>query len=148
MKDNPRLTLREGIEKFCKKNAALFSERDLSPEAEKFFLYHDTAHVVFGCGTSLFGEGIVKIFTIWGTTLGFWGHLAGYSEANAFSLFRQYSVRHLARNIGRLILAGPRAIVRARRMTKPWPWSDHSQYLDMPLEDIRREFNIKVFRRK
>jgi hypothetical protein len=145
VKDNPRLTLREGIEKFHEENAAQFSEQDLSPEAKKFFLYHDTAHVVFGCSRSFFGEGVVKIFTIWGTTLGFRGHLAGYSEADAFSLFRQYSARHLARHIGRLLLAAPRAFVRGQRMTKPWPWSDHSQYLDIPLADIRREFNIKVF---
>jgi hypothetical protein len=140
-----RLTLREAIEKFHEEHAAQFSEQDLSPEAKKFFLHHDTAHVVFGCGTSLFGEGIVKIFTIWGTTLGFRGHLSGYSEADAFGLFRQYSARHVVRHIGPLLLAAPRAFVRARRMSKPWPWSDHGQYLDIPLADIRREFNIKVF---
>lgn len=140
-----RLTLRQATEKFHEEHAVHFSGQDLSPEAKKFFLYHDTAHVVFGCDTSLFGEGIVKLFTIWGTTLGFRGHLAGYSEAGAFSLFRQYSTRHLARHIGRLLLAAPRAFIRARRMSKPWPWSDHGEYLDMPLADIRREFNIKVF---
>ena len=139
------MTLREAIERFQEENAAQFSERELSPEATEFFRHHDTAHVVFGCDTSLSGEGIVKIFTIWGTTLGFRGHLAGYAEANALSLFRLYSVRHVAHHIGRLLLAGPVAFVRARRMSKPWPWSDHGQYLDVPLEDIRREFSIKVF---
>lgn len=145
MKDNPELTLREAIEELYEENAALFARRDLSPEAKEFFRSHDTAHVVFGCDTSLFGEGVVKIFTIWGSSLGFWRHVAGYAEADAFSLFRQYSVRHLARHIGKLLLAAPRAFIRARRMHRPWPWSDHGEYLDVPLKEIRREFNIRVF---
>lgn len=144
MRDNPELTLRAGIAQFCEKNAALLAERNVSPEAKAFFRFHDTAHVVSDCDTSVFGEGVVKMFTIFGTTLGFRGHLAGYSEADAADLFRQYSMGQLIRDGGRLILVAPKVITRARRMYKPWPWSDHSQYLDRPLGAIRREFNIKV----
>ncbi len=145
MKEQASLTLREGIDRFYKEHDAPRGGQNVSPEANQFFLCHDTAHVVFGCDTSFFGEGIVKIFTIWGTTLGFRGHLAGYSDANAFSLFRQYRLRHLVKNFARLVLTAPRAIIRARRMSKPWPWSDHQHYLDKPISDIRREFNIQVF---
>ncbi len=146
MDEDGKLTLREALEKFRQRNAAMFSERDLSPEAETFFRCHDTVHVVFGCDTSLFGEGVVKLFTIFGTTLGFVGHLKGYAEADAFSLFRQYSVLHVMRHISRLIAIMPLVVFRAKRMKKPWPWSDHGEYLDRTLEGIRAEFGIRVLR--
>ena len=138
------MTLREGLDRHHAKNAAVFSEADLSPEAQAFFRCHDVAHVVFGCDTSLCGEGLLKIFTIFGTTMGFRTHLAAYAQAGAFGLFRQYGLRAVLRDIGRLCVRIPRAIVRARRMTKPWPWSDHGEYLDVSIADIRREFNIEV----
>jgi ubiquinone biosynthesis protein Coq4 len=143
---NSAQTLREELRRFCAVNEALFSARDMSPEAREFFRNHDTAHVVFGCDTSIFGEGVLKIFTIFGTTLGFWKHLTGYAEADAFALFKQYSRRHLARHIFKLIAKCPRAFINAKQMEKPWPWDAHDEYLDRSIEEIRSEFNIKVVR--
>ena len=42
----------------------------LSPEAAHFFRCHDTVHVVFGCGTTLDDEAVVKIASLLGTTAG------------------------------------------------------------------------------
>ncbi len=140
---NTNLTLREAIQEFNSKNSKYFSSRDISLEAQEFFRCHDIAHVIFDCNTSIVGEGEVKIWSIFGTTLGFWKHLRGYAEADAFSLFRQYSWSHVMKSIFKLIVTMPRAIIRARRMTKRWTWSSYEAYLDMPLMKIREEFNIK-----
>lgn len=142
--DDPSVTLREGLERYRAANATVISAREVSPEAAQFFRCHDVAHVVFGCDTSLSGEGTVKLWTIFGTTLGFWKHLRGYSEASAFALFRQYSRHHLVKHLGRLLRSIPGTIQRARRMTRPWPWSDHDGYLDCGIDDIRAEFGIEV----
>lgn len=147
MIDDSESTLRQGVERLCMQNAAFFSERDTSPEAQEFFRCHDTAHVVFGCDTSLFGEGALKLFTIFGTTLGFWKHVFAYREVDAFTLFRQYGGRHIAKNGFLLILNVPRIVIRARQMRKPWPWSDHEEYLDKSIIDIRNEYRIRVVRR-
>ncbi len=136
-------TLREVITEFNSDNAKYFGDRDKSPEAQKFFECHDIAHVVFGCDTSIVGEGKVKIWSIFGTTMGFRKHLRGYAEADAFSLFQQYSWRHVLKSIGQLLITMPRVMIRARHMTKPWPWSEYQPYLDMSLNEIRQEFNIK-----
>lgn len=136
------ITLREGFERFNKKNAKYFSDRDTSEEATEFFRGHDIAHVVFGCDTSFFGEGVVKIWTVFGTSLGFWKHISGYQEADAFSLFRMYSPGHIAKNLLRLLVTIPTVIIRAKRMSKPWNWSDFESYMDVPLGKIREEFNI------
>lgn len=144
MEKGAAITLRQGLKQLHEQNRAVFSDREVSSEAQQFFRCHDVAHVVFGCNTTLFGEGILKVFTIFGTTLGFWNHLSGYAEGGAFGLFRQYSMLHVLRNVFWLVLSSPSAIVRAKSMTKPWPWADHSEYLDRSLEDIRKEFNISV----
>jgi ubiquinone biosynthesis protein Coq4 len=119
----------------------------MSPEAQEFFRCHDTAHIVFGCDTSIFGEGVLKIFTIFGTTLDFWKHVLAYTEADAFALFRQYSWRHIVKNVFKLIVNIPRTFIHAKQMSKPWPWSDHDEYLDKSVKEIRNEFKIKVVRR-
>lgn len=138
------ITLRQGLDRFYEANGAMFSDRDVSPEAQAFFRCHDVAHVVFGCKTTLFGEGVLKLFTIFGTTLGFWRHLSGYAESSAFRLFRQYSVLHVVRNLFWLFLSIPRVIIHAKCMRRPWPWDHYNEYLDRPLAEIRQVFNIVV----
>ncbi len=138
------MTLREGLNRHYEENVAILSERQVSSEAKEFLRCHDVAHVVFGCNTSLFGEGILKLYTIFGTTLGFRKHLRAYAEADAFGLFRQYSTLHVLQNVLRLSVNIPRAIYIARSMSRPWPWSDHSEYLDESIQEIRKEFNIRV----
>lgn len=144
MNDDPTRTLRQGIERFAEANKAILSSCETSEEADRFFRCHDTAHVVFGCDASIFGEGTVKLWSIFGTTLGFWNHVRGYSEADAFSLFRQYSRRHVAKHIVSLIASVPRTITRARRTRMRWPWSEYEAYLDVPLAEIRTEFGIET----
>ena len=144
MVDDSELILREAVERLHVQNSAEFSRREMSPEVQEFFRCHDTAHIVFGCDTSIYGEGVLKIFTIFGTTLGFRGHISAYAEADAFTLFRQYSRLHLVKNIFKLIINIPRTVIYARQMRKPWPWSDHDEYLEKSVADIRNEFGIKV----
>lgn len=146
MKDCTAITLREGVRRHRQKNTAISTEDDLSPEAQAFFRCHDVAHVVFGCDTSIVGEGVLKVFTIFGTTLGFRGHLSGYAAADAFRLFRQYSVLHVLTNILKLPVYLSLALVRANRMSKRWPWSEHTAYLDKTIEEIRTDFSIEVVR--
>lgn len=137
------ITLQEGLAQFQEKNVKYFSKRPMSEEAKRFLLSHDIAHVVFGCNTTIYGEGVVKVWTTFGTDLGFWKVTNGYSEVNAFSLFRAYSLSHIAKNIGRFLWAMPKTISRSTQMTKPWAWSNYETYLNMPISEIRKEFNIK-----
>ena len=82
------ITLRQGLETFRStyKDNLSHDKVEASDEAKSFFLSHDIAHVLFGCDITLYGEGSVKIWTIFGTTLGFWNHIRGYQDANAFEL--------------------------------------------------------------
>lgn len=139
-------TLQQGLTNFQKKNDIVFTKQQLSKEGKEFLDCHDIAHVVFGCDTTMYGEGIVKLWTTFGTTLSFWKVVRGYNEVRAFQLFKKYSFSHVIKNIGRLLMATPKTIFRAKKMSKPWPFSNYSAYLDTSLTDIRREFNIKIIR--
>lgn len=140
------ITLRQGLEKFRNeyKERLRHEKRDASMEAKAFFESHDIAHVLFGCDITLYGEGSVKIWTIFGTTLGFWNHLKGYQDANAFALAKDFSILHILKNIFKFLIAIPIIIIRAKQMSKPWNWVGFEQYLDTPISEIREEFNIKI----
>ena len=138
------MTLQQGIDRFYAKNETYFSVRPHSATAQKFLLRHDVAHVIFGCDTSIYGEGVVKVWTTFGSTLGFWKVISEYNEANAFQLFRMYSFNHIVKNISRFLLTIPKVIMRAKRMKKRWTWSNYEPYLNTPIQDIRKEFGITV----
>lgn len=138
------ITLLQGLEKFNAKNMKYYDGRPVSKEGEQFLRCHDIAHVVFGCDTTLYGEGVVKVWTTFGTTLGFWKVISGYNEVNAFELFRMYSFRHVMKNIIRFLVVIPKVIIRAKGMSKPWPFLAYEEYLDAPISEVRKEFNIAV----
>lgn len=37
-------------------------------------------------------------------------------------------------------------VFKAYRMSKKWDWYNYDKYLNTPLSDIRKEFNIKVIK--
>ncbi len=145
---NEGLTLRQGLEQFHKEyQDHLSHEKEGIPiESKEFFLSHDITHVLFDCDISLYGEGAVKIWTIFGTTLGFWKHIKAYQTVNAYALSKRFKLMHILRNIFKFIVHIPILIFRAKRMHKAWPWQNFDAYLDMPLVDIRQEFNIQLLK--
>jgi len=142
------LTLRQGLEKFYEEYRGHLSHNNegIPSEVKTFFKSHDIAHVLFGCDISLYGEGSVKIWTIFGTTLGFWQHIKAYNKASAFELSRNFSLSHVVNNIFQFLFSIPALIIRAKKMHKPWPWTEYESYLDTSITEIRKEFNIKVLR--
>jgi len=142
------ITLRQGLEKFRNeyKDHLSHNKDDSSNEAKAFFESHDIAHVLFGCDITLYGEGAVKIWTIFGTTLGFWKHIRGYQDANAFELSKNFTLVHIVKNIFRFLFSIPIIIIRAKQMHKKWDWTEFEPYLDTSISEIRKEFNIKVLR--
>ena len=136
------VTLREAFSEYHRKNSRIVSATEISNNSEIFFNCHDIAHVIFDCDTSLRGEGIVKLWTIFGTTLGFANHVKEYAEANAFELSRKYGMQHILATLPKVILVAPVVISRAHKMKRKWPWASYDEYLDISITEIRKEFNI------
>ncbi len=75
--EESNITLRQGLERFYAtyENHLSHKKEGLPAEVKSFFKSHDIAHVLFRSEISLMGEGSVKIWTVFGTTLGFWDHI-------------------------------------------------------------------------
>lgn len=140
------ITLKQALEHFYSEYSGhLIDEtKEIPLDVVAFFKCHDIVHVLFDCDITLYGEGSVKLWTIFGTTLGFWEHMRAYNKANAFELSRKFNTNDFVSNLIKLVLCCPKIIVRAVNMTKPWPWSAYESYLDTPISQIRKEFNIRV----
>ena len=138
-------TLAEGLAEYRARNPGLLRGDDLSPEARRFFECHDIVHVVFGCGTSMPEEAVVKLASIFGTTGGF-AILRGYRLQEAFDIYRRLSPLDTLRAI---LLAGvlvPRTLWRCSRQRRRWPWEGFEPYLAVPLHTLRAEFGVTVAR--
>jgi hypothetical protein len=137
------LTLAEALLEFQRINSELIDDRGMSDDSRTFFRRHDIAHIVFLCDVSLLNEAMAKTWTAFGTTLGFWKHIAAYSRPETTEIVRDINTWDIAVTFLRSLVLMPRVMMRCRAMSRRWPWAEHEDFLDRRLVDIRREFNIK-----
>lgn len=136
-------TLAEALAEYYAANPALKRGSSLSLQAQEFFRCHDTVHVLYGCGTSMPDEAIVKLASLFGTTGGF-SVLRGYRLHESLDIYRKLP---LASTAVALLIAPyliSRTIWRCVRQRRPWPWAEHQQYTNTPLHELRAHFGIKV----
>ena len=136
-------TLADGLTEYFATNPGLKRGEVLSPEAREFFRAHDAVHVVYGCGTSMSDEAVVKLASLFGTTGGL-SVLRGYRLHDSIDIYRRLP---LGGTLAAL-LSAPYLITRTwwrcRRQRQLWPWSDHDRYMAVPLHEIRDRFGITV----
>jgi hypothetical protein len=137
------LTLQEGLAEYYGARDDLVTGRGASTDAQAFFRCHDVAHVVFGCGTTLRQEALVKIWSFFGTTEGF-GLLRAYRLPESQEIYRTLGFMDIAGTMGFSLVYVPIVLGRCLRMRRRWPWSDFEAYLSVPLVETRREFGIQV----
>ena len=137
-------TLAVGLAEYFRANPELKRNSDLlSPEARQFFRSHDVVHVLYGCGTSMPDEAIVKLASLFGTTGGM-KVLRGYTNYETLDIYRKLPI---GSTILALVLAPyliARTLWRCARQTQRWPWINHEQFLSQPLSEVRAKFGIKV----
>jgi hypothetical protein len=137
-------TLAVGLAEYFRANPELKRDSDLlSPEARQFFRSHDVVHVLYGCGTSMPDEAIVKLASLFGTTGGM-KVLRGYTNYETLDIYRKLPI---GSTILALVLAPyliARTLWRCARQTQRWPWINHEQFLNQPLSEVRAKFGIKV----
>lgn len=136
-------TLAQGIGEYFAANPGLARGRDMSAGAERFFRCHDVAHVVFGCGTTLDDEAVVKIASLLGTTGGL-AVLKGYRLHESLQIYRTLRIADVLRSIVRSVIIVPRTAIRCLSQRARWPWADHRDYMQVPLRELRRTFGIRV----
>jgi len=136
-------TLAEAISEYYAANPGLANGRGMSPDAKHFFRCHDVAHVVFGCSTALDDEAAVKIASLFGTTEGL-RVLKGYRLHESLEIYKRIPLGAALASIAHSMIVVPAALLRCLRQRARWPWADFEQYLEVPLQDIRHRFGIRV----
>ena len=136
-------TLAEALSEYYAANPGLMRGSSLSPEAQEFFRCHDAVHVLYGCGTSMPDEAIVKLASLFGTTGGL-SVLRGYRLHESLDIYRKLPPRS---TLVALLIA-PYLVVRTMwrclRQPDSWPWSQHDQDMNSPLAELRAQFGIEV----
>jgi hypothetical protein len=138
-----KTTLEKGLSEYYGDREDLVDGRGASAQAREFFRCHDTAHVVFGCGTTLSQESLIKIWSMFGTTAGL-GVLRDYRLPESQEIYTTLDLGEILRTIPFALVHVPIVLWRCLRMRQRWPWSDFASYLSMPLVDIRQKFGIHV----
>lgn len=138
-----RQTLADGLTEFYSSHPDLKRGESLSPAARAFFRSHDTVHVLYGCGTSMSDEAVVKLASIFGTTAGV-AVLEGYALHESIDIYRRLP----AGGTLAAVVAAPylvaRTVWRCGRQRAKWPWVQHEQYTGTALCELRASFGIKV----
>jgi hypothetical protein len=136
-------TLAQGLAEYYSANPHLKRGDDLSPDAREFFRSHDVVHVLYGCGTSMPDEAVVKLCSVFGTTGGI-SILRGYRLHDSLEIYLKLPLGSslLAFVSAPYLIA--RTLWRCSRQPARWPWSKHEQYLHTSLLELRNEFGITV----
>jgi hypothetical protein len=137
-------TLEQGLAEYRQAHAGLKRGDELeAPEARQFFRSHDVVHVVYGCGTSMADEAVVKLASLLGTTGGL-QVLKGYVHHETLDIYRRLP---LLGTLGAIVQSPyliARTAYRCWRQSRRWPWVQHEPYLHVPLSQLRAEFGITV----
>ncbi len=142
------MTLREGIIELREAEGADGDAvENVAPELVPDLHMHDAIHVLFGCPTNLSGEISAHLWTLFGTTL----RLRDMHRVNMHRDHRQVLarigyvklIRMWFKNIPTMIAT----ILRSFRMSQKWPAASYDEYLDVPLIELRQQFNIRCPKR-
>ncbi len=137
-------TLEEGLAEYRTAHPDLKRDETLvSAEARQFFRSHDVVHVLYGCGTSMPDEAVVKIASLFGTTGGF-SVLRGYTHHETLSIYRKLPPGDtvLALLMAPILVA--RTLWRCHRQPMRWPWTGHDALMNVSLRELRSRYGVRV----
>jgi ubiquinone biosynthesis protein Coq4 len=137
-------TLAQGLAEYFAANPSLKRDDTLqSSQARQFFRSHDVVHVVYGCGTTMPDEAVVKLASLFGTTGGL--HvLRGYMNDETLDIYSKLPLGSTLLALASAPYLIVRTLWRCARQHRRWPWSGYEQYLDTPLHELRSRFGITV----
>ncbi|KIG12794.1 hypothetical protein DB30_01002 [Enhygromyxa salina] len=145
---NATMTLREGLAEYYRVNPGLSIPANLTNEVgAKYFHCHDCTHVVFGTHTGPLDEGVNDMLTMMGVSVSVRRYLVDFFQTGEVeAVAKGYTVGSVGKLLFQTMRVMPTVWRRTRAMTKKWPWSPPEALLDRPLNELRAEYGISVFR--
>lgn len=139
------MTLQEWLDQYYAENPTFAIWEDLLWQSWETVQAHDIIHVVFGLNSNSADELIVEMWTIFGCDIPM-KKIIEVSTSGFFKELRKTFGPY--RLVKRLILTLPRVVkvvfYALFRLKKKWNHFEYHQYLNTPLNQIRKEFWIKI----
>jgi ubiquinone biosynthesis protein Coq4 len=138
------ITLQQGLDELNAQYAKGQNiNQQVSEKGQIVLTAHDCTHVLFGCDISYKGEALIQAWTLWGTTntMQQMKELVGDEH---LKIARQYA--NFANLMG-TISALPqifKVYFHCRAMTRRYPFLEFEKYMNLPLNEIREQFGIKI----
>ncbi len=137
-------TLTQGLAEYFAANPMLKRQGSLvSREARQFFRSHDIVHVLYGCGTTMPDEAVVKLSSLFGTTGGV-QVLRGYTSYETLDIYTKLPLGGTVLALAMAPYLIVRTLWRCAWQRQRWPWVENHQYMNTPLVELRSTFGIKV----
>jgi len=140
------LTLREALAEFYSVNSHLFSAPKPDTIWTELLVHHDISHVFFGVNTSILDETAGDYWTLFGTDLSFKDYLAYAKSPEGKKLIKDIGFINIVKSLFLGIPILWKIYSRAKKMTRKWNTRGYHQYMDTPLVEIRKEFNLEILK--
>lgn len=142
------MTLREGLAEYYQVNPGLSNPANITNETSAaYFRNHDTTHVVFGTHTGILDEAVNDMLTLLNVDIRARDYAMGFFATDeSKSIVKEFRLKPTLLALWHSVKLMPRIWRHRRAMTKKWPWEPPDELMDRPLDEIRREFGIEVFR--
>lgn len=141
-----KLTLREALAEFYAVNSRVFSVPKPDTEWTELLVHHDVGHVFFGVNTSILDEAGGDYWTLFGTDLSFNDYLAYAKSPEGKKLINDIGFINIVKCMFFSIPLLYKVYFRTRKMTRKWETRGYHQYMDTPLVEIRKEFNLDILK--
>jgi hypothetical protein len=138
------MTLRDALAQFRRVSGLEQKLECARPEARALMDRHDVIHVLFGLDTSLRQEAMVDLWTLFGTTARLSELLDYLRLPEEQQILAEIGAWRIAVTTLKAIPDAFRIAGAARRLRRKWPWREHENLLDRPLNEVREGFGVTL----
>lgn len=139
-----QLTLREALAEFYAINSELFCVPEAETPWTELLVHHDVGHVFFGVNTSILDETAGDYWTLFATDLSFKEYLAYANTPEGKRLIKQIGFINIVKSIVFGLPLLLKIYRRSRTMSRKWQIKGYQPYMDTPLDQLRKAFNLKI----
>jgi ubiquinone biosynthesis protein Coq4 len=145
---NPEKTLKQNLDIYYQNNPDFYSKETIDGKLQEYILPHDALHIIFNCNTDLLGELKLEIITLFCTDIKwneYYQNLNNEKIKNDFGkVIKSYSNSEYFKLVIFAIKQFIKAVFTRVKMKRIWQVYEYDKFLECPLQDIRKQFNISV----
>ena len=139
-----QLTLREALAEFYVINSDLFCVPEAETPWTQLLIDHDVGHVFFGVNTSILDETAGDYWTLLATDLSFKEYLKYVNTPEGKKLIKQIGLINIVKSIVCGLPLLLKIYRRSRKMNRKWQIKGYHPYMDIPLGQLRKIFNLEI----